>query len=287
MFISEKDLLMKIDGGNHYILCHADVKQFKRSFKQIAKIPKLDDDGHQTYEELIINRKCTSVLYFSESESDSNCIQMKLLCLVQGQNFLTDYEAGIEKEKSEMSTTFFGFAQNSDIVEFNMNSKTGLLHKVQLWMVTRTTEIKAPYSWNSSEILKIVIATGQGTCLVYLSDHGVRSLTLADIRSNGDSLMLTALHTKNFNDEEKVLDIRIKQLGKYYNYIVAITTEDKLEIVNYVMGQYNLTDNRFFVEVDHKIYNIIFVKGYFFFVFSDGSVSHINHDFFFKFKVKE
>lgn len=286
MFISEKDLLLKIDTGNEYILCYADIKKFKRTFKQIDKIPKLDSDQHQKYEELIINIGCTTGVYFVQSESDPSCVQMKLISISQGQNFLETYDAGIEKEKSDMETTYFGFAQNSDIFEFSLTNKTGFLHKVQLWMVTQTIEIKAPYSWNSCDILKMTNATGQGACLVYLSDRGIKTLTLAEIRQNGNTLMLTALHTKNFNHDEIIHDIKLKQLGKYYNYLAAIKTEERLEIANYVMGQYSLSDKRFFVDVEQKIYDLIFVKGYYFFVFRDGSVSHINHDFFFKFNVK-
>lgn len=285
--ISESEYLLRIDVGDHYLLCYSDESNFNRNFKEIAKIPKLEIGSTFDSEKIIINKNCSTALFFEESTSDSSSVSLKLLCLTKGQNFLTRYDSGIEKEKSVLSGTFLGFAQNSDLMEFNLTTQTGKIHTIQLWMVTSSKELKVPYSWNSCDILKISLVTGGGACLVYLSDRGVKTVTYADIRSTGgEALMLIALHTKNYNHDENVLDIKFKQLGNSYNFLAAIKTQDRLEIANYSMGQYNLVDRRFFIEIDSKIYKIIFVKGYFFFVFKDGSISHINHDFFFKFNIK-
>ena len=280
-------MILKIDsGGNKYYLAYLHVNT-PSSFKKLAEIPKLDLSSHQPYERFRINRTVNTLMFLSQSESNPDLVQVKLLALTKGQNFLKIYDLPIEKKKTEIPDTYFEFCKNTDLMEFNTETKTGLLHKINLWMITSSVNIKIPFSWSDSTILMIKVPPGHRICLVYIEDAGQRSLIMAELRPIGENLMFIAMHSTRYGPTEDIWEVRMKQLGKQFNFLVAIRLGDHLEVVNYIMTQYTLKDKRMVIQASHDLYKLIFIKGYFFMIFRDGSLSHVNHTHFFKFKLKE
>lgn len=256
------------------------------SFQKIASIPKLEKECHADYERFAINRQCTTALFFTQSESDPSNVTIKLLSLKKGGNFLQEHDSGIEKDQSEMPVTFIRFLDPNRIIEFNLNTKTGVIYAIQNRAFVYPREISVPYQWNSLDILKIEMTLGQGVFLFYRSDRGVKSLELCQLREEQGKPAFVPFKTMAINHEETVFDIKIKQINNYGNFLSSIKYADRLEIVNHFYVKGKIREKRFFIKVSKDIYDIIFVQGYFFIFFKDGSVSHINHAFFFNFPLK-
>jgi hypothetical protein len=285
-FITPDTIIIKVDSSDNYYRLCALTFRGQHQIQEIDKIPKLDPQTHQKYEHYITNRKLTTLMYFAESPTNRDILIIKLLALNAGPTFLTTYETQIQIPRATMKDMFFGFSVGSDLVEFNKISKVGNLHKINLWMVTHSTHLKAPASWDSSNIMHMEIASGHTVTLMYSEDEGRRSLTLADIRKIGNNMMFTSLHARMYNADEEIQEIKIKQIGKYFNYLVAVKLRDKLEVISYIMTQVKLTDQRIFFNVPGDKYDLLFIKGFYFILFRDGSLSHINHTFFQGFKLK-
>lgn len=171
-------------------------------------------------------------------------------------------------------------------MEFNKETKTGHLHKITMFMITESKPLRTPSSWHSSAFIKIETVFGESTSLIFMQEERKKFLVMCDVRLNNDSYWFTALHSSEYHADETIHNFKIKRMNKNFQYLACIKTDTNLEMVNYYLHHSMIKAQRISFLLRAELYTVLFIKGFYFLMFSDGSISHINHMYFYNFKLK-
>ena len=278
-------IIFRMDAGSHFILAYMNIS-YTTNIQIIDKIPKMDETGVPCdSEKFIVNAKCTMMLYHRARESNPQETEMMIASL-EPSSMLQKYSLEQFRPISQTKNFYFAFTLGQNLMEFDKSTKTGQIHKINLFMIVESTLLKTPSSWHTSNFAMMESVSGESTSLILMEEDGKKFLVMCDVRLNGDSYWFTALHNTEYLGTDNIVRIKIRRMTTNFQYLACIQTGTHLEMVNYYMKNHMVNDQRLAFQLPGNIYNIIFVKGYYFFVFKDGSISHINHVYFFSFQPK-
>lgn len=66
---------------------------------------------------------------------------------------------------------FFSFVDAAHFMEFNKQTKQGLMHKLGLQMIVESKNLKTPSSWHTSKFKKIVNVIGETMNLILMEEE--------------------------------------------------------------------------------------------------------------------
>lgn len=149
------------------------------------------------------------------------------------------------------------------------------------------TPIKTPSSWHTSEFKKIVLAFGErSTFMILMEEEQKQFVILCDFRLNNNVIWFTALHSTEYSIDDQIIDMQLFKVGNQFQFLAAVQTTKSLDMINYYMRDHGVNDQRVVFDAPGTLYSLIFIKGFYFMIFSNGSISHLNHTYFFTFKLK-
>lgn len=174
--------MARLDAGTHFILAVIS-NSYVRDIKVIDRIPKLNSNKARCYaEEAIVNANNDAILYMRQKASNPDEVEF-VLCNIPN---LDKYNLEIEKTKIEAKDYFFMFNSANTLLEFNMETKEGRIHKINLFMIVDTKILKTPSSWRTSRFTLMEHVKQEGVILIVMEEEDGKFLVMCDLRQMSD-----------------------------------------------------------------------------------------------------